>query len=127
MQKLTNRLLGFLKRNLHHCPSGLKEMAYKQLILPCLEYYASIHDPFHHNLTNQLEMIQHRAARFVLNRPWIKGHHDSIRLEPNMLKNLPIILSRTSQKFYLFFFIPIVPPLIPFLFYCVNDNITMQE
>ena len=45
-----------------------------------------------------------------------------------MLKNLPIILSRTSQNFYpLFFFIPIVPPIIPFLFYCVVDNITMQE
>ena len=45
-----------------------------------------------------------------------------------MLKNLPIISSRTSQKFYpLFFFIPIAPPIIPFLFYCVSDNITMQE
>ena len=62
-----NRLLGFLKRNLHHCPSGLKEMAYKQLILPCLGYCAAIWDPFHHNLINQLEMMQHRAARFVLN------------------------------------------------------------
>ena len=45
-----------------------------------------------------------------------------------MLKNLPIIPSRTSQNFYLLlFFIPIAPPIIPFLFYCVNDNITMQE
>ena len=44
-----------------------------------------------------------------------------------MLKNLPIIPSRTSQNFYsLFFFIPIAP-IIPFLFYCVSDNITMQE
>ena len=45
-----------------------------------------------------------------------------------MLKNLPIIPSQTSQKFCpLFFFIPIAPPIIPFLFYCVSDNITMQE
>ena len=73
-----NRLLGFLKRNLHHCSSNLKEMAYKQLILPSLGYCAPIWDPFHHNLINQLEMIQHRAARFVLNRPWTRGHHDSI-------------------------------------------------
>ena len=49
------------------------------------------------------------------------------RLVPNMLKNLPIIPSRTSQKFYpLFFFIPMVPPIIPFLFFCVSGNITMQ-
>ena len=60
-----NGLLGFLKRNLHHCLSGLKEMAYKQLILPCLGYCAAVWDPFHHNLINQLEMIQHRAAPFV--------------------------------------------------------------
>ena len=47
------------------------------------------------------------------------------KLEPNMLKNLPIIPSRTSQNFYPLFFIPIAPPII--LFYCVSDNITMQE
>ena len=53
---------------------------------------------------------------------------DIIRLEPNMLKNLPIIPSQTSQNFYpLFFFILIAPPIIPFLLYCVDDNITMQE
>ena len=51
-----------------------------------------------------------------------------IRLEPNMLKNLPIIPSQTSQKFYLLFlFYSQAPPIIPFLFCCVNDNITMQE
>ena len=73
-----NRWLGFLKRNLHHCLSGLKEMADKQLILPCLGYFAAIWDPFHHNLIYQLEMIQHRTTCFVLNQPWIRGHHDSI-------------------------------------------------
>ena len=30
--------MGFLKRNLHQCSSDLKEMAYKQLILPSLGY-----------------------------------------------------------------------------------------
>ena len=53
---------------------------------------------------------------------------DNRRLEPNMLKNLHIIPSQASQNFYLlFFFIPIVPLIIPVLFYCVSDNITMQE
>ena len=33
-----NRLLGFLYRNLRHCPSNLKQCAYKQLILPTLDY-----------------------------------------------------------------------------------------
>ena len=50
------------------------------------------------------------------------------RFAPNMLKNLPIIPSRTSQNFtHYLFFIPMVPPIIPFLFFCVNDNITMHE
>ena len=44
-----------------------------------------------------------------------------------MLKNLPIIPSRTSQNFYLLFlFYSQVPPIIPFLFYCVSDNIKIQ-
>ena len=42
-----------------------------------------------------------------------------------MLKNLPII---PSQKFYpLFLFYSETPPIIPFLFYCVNDITTMQD
>ena len=45
-----------------------------------------------------------------------------------MLKNLPIIPSRTSQNFYLLFlFYSQAPPIIPFLFCCVNDIITMQD
>ena len=45
-----------------------------------------------------------------------------------MLKNLPIIPSQTSQNFYLLFlFYSQAPPIIPLLFYCINDNITMQD
>ena len=40
-----NRLLGFLRRNLHHCSLNLKEMTYKHLILPCLGYCAPIWEP----------------------------------------------------------------------------------
>ena len=37
-----NRTLGFLQRNLKTCPTHLKEHAYKQMVLPLLEYCASI-------------------------------------------------------------------------------------
>ena len=41
-----NRLLGFLRRTLHHCPPHLKEHAYKQIVLPSIEYCsASIWNP----------------------------------------------------------------------------------
>ena len=60
--------------------------------------------------------------------PQCRINSELTRLEPNMFKNLPIIPSRTSQIFYLLFlFYSQVPPIIPFLFYCVSDIITMQD
>ena len=39
-----NRTLGFLRRNLHSCPQGVKEAAYKGLMRPVLDYGRSIWD-----------------------------------------------------------------------------------
>ena len=72
-----NRLLGFLRRNLQHCPSKLKECTYKQLILPTLDYWSSIWDSHQHKLIHKLEMI-HWTAWFVMNKPWMKHYHNSI-------------------------------------------------
>ena len=36
--------------------------------------------PQYHNAINQIEMIQHSAAHFVLNRPWRRYHHNNITL-----------------------------------------------
>ena len=63
----------------------LKETAYKHLALPCLEYCASIWDPIQSSLIHQLEMVQHRAAQFVLNRPWSKRSCDSVSQMLNTL------------------------------------------
>ena len=65
-----NRAVGFLRRNLQHCPSHLRELAYKQFVLPILEYCSPIWDPYHQTNINQVEMVQHRAARFVTGQPW---------------------------------------------------------
>ena len=73
-----NRLLGFLHRNLRNSPRHIKETAYKQLILPVLQYCSSIWDPHQKYLIHKLEMVQHRAARFVLNKPWKRNDQDSI-------------------------------------------------
>jgi len=72
------RLIGFLQRNLRNCPRELKELSFKQFVLPVLDYGASIWDPYHYNNINKIEMIQHRAARFVLDRPWRRDIRDSI-------------------------------------------------
>ena len=41
------------------------ELSYKQFVLPILEYTATVWDPYHLRSINKIEMIQHRAVRFV--------------------------------------------------------------
>ena len=56
--KITNRAnstLGFLRRNLKHCPETLKKTAYIYLIRSVLEYSDTVWDPF----------VQRRSVLFV--------------------------------------------------------------
>ena len=43
----TNRMLGLLKRNLYHCSTHTKDIAYKSLMGPKLKYCSAIWDPHH--------------------------------------------------------------------------------
>ena len=66
-----NRMLGFLNRNLYHAPQHIKEYTYKTLVLPSLDYCSAIWDPAYTKKdVLKLEMLQHRAACFVTNKPW---------------------------------------------------------
>ena len=81
-------MLGFLWRNLKSCPKPIKEKAYKALIRPKIEYCSSVWDPHHQKDIKKLEMVQHRAARFVTNcrhRPTETGDYISIT---NKIKDL---------------------------------------
>jgi hypothetical protein len=60
-----NRTLGFIRRNLYSCPQHVKESAYKTLVRPLVEYSSSTWDPYTQSLTNQIEKVQNRSARFV--------------------------------------------------------------
>ena len=60
-----NRTLGFLRRNLYSCPQEIKEVAYKGLVHPVLDYDSSVSDPPGVVLQEELENVQMRAARFV--------------------------------------------------------------
>ena len=49
IQNITNKAnltLGFVKRNLHHCPQKVKDQAYKSLVRPRLEYGCTVWDPY---------------------------------------------------------------------------------
>ena len=59
-----NKKLGFLKRNLKGCPSGLKEMAYISRICSGLEYGAAIWDPHLETQKKAIEQVQNWAIRW---------------------------------------------------------------
>ena len=62
-----NQTLGFLRRNLRINSPELTSTAYKSLVRPTVEYASSVWDPSSKQNRDRLEMVQHRAARYVLN------------------------------------------------------------
>ena len=63
-----NSTLGFLRRNLSIESRSIKERAYFALVRPQLEYCATVWDPQDSGSIKKLEMVQRRAARYVLGR-----------------------------------------------------------
>ena len=61
-----NKSLGFLRRNLKAKNPQLRERAYKAIVRPQLEYAAPVWDPHHQDDILKIEMVQRRAARWVL-------------------------------------------------------------
>ena len=99
-----NRLLGFLKRNSYNGPTQIKEHLYKQLLLPSIEYCSSMWDLYHQS---KLKMIQHRAARFVLNKPWHRSsQHQYSVTDTCMLNHLqwPSLKSRRTNARHILLF-----------------------
>ena len=66
--KKSNSMLGFLLRNLKSNSVQTKTNAYISIFRPNLEYCASVLNPNQKELIQKIEMIQHRAARYVSNR-----------------------------------------------------------
>ena len=63
-------MTGALRRVLCDCNRDVKSRAYTTLVRPKLEYASSAWNPRTKRNTNQIEMVQHRAARFVLHDYW---------------------------------------------------------
>ena len=57
--------LGFLRRNLHHCPPDCRKNAYLALIRSKLEYGSVVWDPYMKGDIDRLDRIQRSAARFI--------------------------------------------------------------
>ena len=62
-----NSMLGLLRRNLKSAPAKTKELGYKAIVRPVLEYASSVWDPHTSKEIEKIEKVQRRAARFVTN------------------------------------------------------------
>jgi hypothetical protein len=63
-----NRALGFLRRSLKVSSKKTKELAYKAMVRPIVEYASTVWDPHTNKLITNLEKVQRRAARYVTGR-----------------------------------------------------------
>lgn len=80
--KKANKTRAFIARTTKRCPQQVKAEAYKTYVRPLLEYSASVWDPHTQNSIQQLEAVQRRAARSVLN------NHDKTSSVTAMLQEL---------------------------------------
>ena len=62
------KTIGFLRRNLAFAPRSTKEVAYKTLVRPKLQYAAPIWSPYSKLRINQVEKVQRTAARWTCRR-----------------------------------------------------------
>ena len=62
------KTLGFLRRNLAFAPRSIKEVAYKTLVRPKLEYAATIWSPYCKTQIQQVTKVKRTAARWTCRR-----------------------------------------------------------
>ena len=63
-----NKTMGFLRRNIRTKDPGIREVAYKTLVRPILEYSSPVWSPYTKSNIHRIEMVQRRVARWTLGR-----------------------------------------------------------
>ena len=93
--------LGFPRCSLAFAPRHTKEVAYKTLVRPKLEYAAPIWHPYHETQIGQVEKVQRTAARWTCRR-W----RNNINSVGDMLDELewPSLETRREQSSLTFFY-----------------------
>lgn len=93
IQKLAadaSKILGYIRRSLSCSPARVRQLAYTTFVRAKLDYASAIWNPHQTYLTNSLESIQNRAARFISST---YGFPSSISAIKSSL-GLPTLVSR---------------------------------
>lgn len=110
--KKANSTLGFIRRNLRHCPTNCKRNAYIALVRPLLEYGSVVWDPYLRKDIDTLERTQRTAARFITG-DYRSNTPGSVQKLLHKL-DLPTLQQR-RQQLRLAFFYKVVEGLVPAL------------
>ena len=94
----SNKVLGFLRRNLHSCPTHIKNQCYKALVRPILDYASCVWDPHLASDKENLEKVQKRAARFATNNYILE--HGNTKLNMQKLGWEPLEERRAKNKLH---------------------------
>ena len=100
MTNKANSKLSFLRRNLKGYTEKLKQTAYFSLIRCCMEYGATVWDPYQKYNSEKVERVQRRAAMFV------KSRHSRYSSVSDMLDVLgwpPLSQRRQEARLILFY------------------------
>ena len=101
-EKIANasRTLGLVRRNIKTPSTNIRDLAYKALVRPKLEYASIVWSPWQNYLTDAIEKVQRQAARYVYNDYQLDSSVTS------MIHNLnwePLEMRQTKASLYMFY------------------------
>ena len=99
----TTKLLNLCRRNLHMCDQLTKEIAYKTIVRPHLEYASTAWNPYTARNIDKIESVQRRAARIILiNYNYAPDSHLTYQIQ-HTLKWIPLQHRRTLYDLVTFY------------------------
>ena len=93
--KKASHNLGFIRRNLHHCPKICRKSAYLAIVRSTLEYGSIVWDPYMDKDIKILEQIQRKAARFITGDYYSRDIGSMTRMLQEL--NLPTLQQRRKD------------------------------